>query len=34
MGKIAVERNPVPARLKSMGVADWPVWNKEASEFS
>jgi uncharacterized cupin superfamily protein len=33
MTQIKVERAPDPARLKAMGVADWPIWTKEVSEF-
>lgn len=33
MPQITVERNPDPARLKAMGIPDWPIWTKEASEF-
>ncbi|RPJ14071.1 MAG: DUF861 domain-containing protein [Deltaproteobacteria bacterium] len=33
MAKITVEPNPDPARLKAMGVSDWPIWTKETSEF-
>jgi len=33
MKKIVVERHPDPQRLKEMGVPDWPIWTKEASEF-
>jgi uncharacterized cupin superfamily protein len=31
--EIKVERNPDEARLKELGVRDWPIWTKEASEF-
>lgn len=34
MGDVKVERNPNAERLKELGVADWPIWTKEASEFS
>jgi uncharacterized cupin superfamily protein len=33
MSKIKVERNPDDDRLKSLGVSDWSIWTKEASEF-
>lgn len=33
MAKITVEKNPDPERLKHMGVAEWPIWAKEISEF-
>jgi uncharacterized cupin superfamily protein len=33
MGEVKVERNPSAERLKQLGIADWPIWNKEASEF-
>lgn len=31
---IYCEHNPSPAKLEVLGVYDWPVWNKEVSEFS
>ena len=33
MGKIQVERQPGPERLEELGVKQWPIWTKEASEF-
>lgn len=30
---ILVEKNPTDARLKSLGVASWPIWTKEVSRF-
>lgn len=33
MPAIKIERNPDPERLKAMGVPQWPIWEKEASEF-
>lgn len=33
MSKIEIERNPDEERLKGLGVYDWPIWTKEASEF-
>ena len=33
MNKIKVERHPSEARLQELGVAGWPLWTKEASEF-
>jgi uncharacterized cupin superfamily protein len=33
MTKIIVEANPDAARLASLGVDHWPIWEKEASEF-
>jgi uncharacterized cupin superfamily protein len=31
--KIEIEKNPSPEQLKKLGVADWPIWQKEVSEF-
>ncbi len=31
--KILCEHKPAPAKLEVQGVYDWPVWEKEASEF-
>ena len=31
--KIEIERNPSAARLRDLGVLEWPVWNKEESTF-
>ena len=33
MSRITVERRPSPERLKELGVLNWPIWTKEASEF-
>ena len=33
MHAIKVERHPSPERLSAMGVWEWPIWEKEASEF-
>jgi uncharacterized cupin superfamily protein len=33
MSRIKVERHPREAKLKELGVSNWPVWTKEASEF-
>lgn len=31
--KITVEHQPSPERLEALGVANWSIWTKEASEF-
>jgi uncharacterized cupin superfamily protein len=33
MSKIKVERHPSAERLSDLGVSNWPIWTKEASEF-
>ena len=33
MNRITVEHNPTEARLTELGVRDWPIWTKDASEF-
>ena len=33
MGQINVERAPSGERLQELGVPNWPIWTKEASEF-
>jgi len=33
MPKIKVEHQPSEARLKELGIAGWPIWTKEISEF-
>lgn len=33
MKEILIEHNPSPAKLEVMGVYDWPIWTKEASNF-
>ena len=34
MNEIQFERKASPAKLDILGVYDWPVWEKEPSEFS
>jgi uncharacterized cupin superfamily protein len=34
MTQIIVETNPDAARLAGLGVDNWPIWEKEASEFA
>ena len=33
MSQITIEHNPSEERLKELGVADWPIWEKEISKF-
>jgi uncharacterized cupin superfamily protein len=33
MGEIKVVRGAGAEELKRLGVAEWPIWGKEASEF-
>ena len=33
MPGIKVDKTPNEEKLKEMGVFDWPIWTKEASEF-
>ena len=33
MSEITIEHNPSEERLKELGVAEWPIWEKEVSEF-
>lgn len=33
MSEIKIERKPDEKRLKDEGIFEWPVWEKEASEF-
>ena len=33
MSEIKVEHNPDAGRLADLGVASWPIWEKEESEF-
>lgn len=33
MSNIIVDSAPGQAKLDSLGVFDWPIWAKEASEF-
>lgn len=30
---IMVEQEPTTARLKQLGVADWPIWSSDIAEF-
>lgn len=30
---ITLERQPTPDRLQALGVPQWPIWTKDASEF-
>jgi hypothetical protein len=34
MSEIKMERNPDHKELEEKGVFDWPIWEKEKSEFS
>jgi len=34
MSQITIEHNPSQERLQELGVADWPIWEKEVSEFT
>jgi len=34
MSKITIEHNPSQEHLEELGVSDWPIWEKEVSEFS
>ncbi len=34
MRTIKIEHAPDSARLRELGVPDWPIWTKDASEFS
>ncbi|OYV23257.1 MAG: aquaporin Z, partial [Methylococcaceae bacterium NSO1] len=29
MSQITIEHNPSQERLQELGVADWPIWEKE-----
>ncbi|MCS6815279.1 MAG: cupin domain-containing protein [Cyanobacteria bacterium] len=31
--EISIERQPTPERLQQLGIASWPIWTKEVSEF-
>jgi len=31
--QILYERNPAPGKLDVLGVEEWPIWEKEPSEF-
>ncbi|MFZ5519002.1 MAG: cupin domain-containing protein [Candidatus Zhuqueibacterota bacterium] len=33
MEKIKIEHHPDAKQLEEMGVFQWPIWEKEASEF-
>ena len=33
MSEIKIVRHPNEEELKTLGVGDWPIWEKEASEF-
>ncbi len=33
MAEIKIERNPTDQQLKDAGVFEWPIWEKEKSEF-
>ena len=33
MGQIQVIKNPSEAELRKLGVFDWPIWEKEESDF-
>ena len=33
MSEIKVEKTPSDERLRELGVPNWPIWSKEASEF-
>ncbi|WNB75001.1 cupin domain-containing protein [Methylomonas koyamae] len=34
MSLITVEHNPSAERLQELGVASWPIWEKEISTFT
>jgi uncharacterized cupin superfamily protein len=34
MSQITIEHNPSEERLQELGVAEWPIWEKEISTFS
>jgi hypothetical protein len=34
MSLISIEHNPSEERLQALGVASWPIWEKEVSTFS
>ena len=34
MSQITIEHNPSQERLEELGVAGWPIWEKEVSKFS
>lgn len=33
MSEVKVESNPPEEKLAELGVRDWPVWEKEVTEF-
>jgi uncharacterized cupin superfamily protein len=33
MSLITIEHNPSEERLQELGVAQWPIWEKEVSKF-
>jgi uncharacterized cupin superfamily protein len=33
MSEIRIEHEPGEERLAELGVRDWPIWTKEASQF-
>ena len=33
MSEIKIERNPSKETLHGLGISDWPIWTKEASQF-
>ena len=33
MSMIEIVKNPEKEQLEQLGVFDWPIWEKEASEF-
>ena len=33
MSEIQIDKSPSEDKLEEMGVRDWPIWEKEASEF-
>jgi len=34
MSEITIDHNPSQELLDELGVADWPIWEKEVSTFS
>lgn len=33
MNKIKITRNPAEKMIEEMGIRNWPIWEKEVSEF-
>ena len=33
MTGIVIEHQPTASRLQTLGVSQWPIWQKEISEF-